>query len=896
MIPINAQAPAQSPAFPCRFMLRTTWPILVVLFGTVLLRAESAAPPKFETDVRAILKTHCFQCHGEEPEVQGNLDLRLVRFMHRGGDSGAAVVPGKPEESILYQRLRDGEMPPDESKQISRNELQVIRDWILAGAKTLRPEPESLGAEAHITEEERTHWSLQPIQRPTIPDVINSNLVANPVDAFLLKELRKHDLEFSPTAPPQKLFRRLSLDLIGLPPKRDSLNRFVQTLASDGSDEKAWSDTVDTMLELPQYGERWARHWLDVAGYADSEGYTDADSERPDAWRYRDYVINAFNMDMPFDQFITEQLAGDEMITSPLDNLSAIDAKRLAATGFLRMAPDGTGGAVADKLQARHDTMADTIRIVASSFLGLTVGCAQCHDHRYDPISQADYYRLRAIFQPAFDPEQWRVPSKRRVSLYTDQDRERAAEIEVEAKKVDAQRAAEQKQFIAATFEKQLKELPESVHELARAAHATEAGKRTPEQKQLLKKHPNLNVTSSSLYLYDRKAADELKKLAAKASEIRATKPKEEFIRAITEKPGRVPATHLLFRGDPGQPRQELKPGGLSVVSLTSKLPEIPVDNGELPTSGRRLAFAKRLTDPQHPLTARVIVNRVWRQHFGRGLVETPGDFGIQGMRPSHPELLDWLSAELIESGWSLKHLHRLILKSRAWRQAVSTDATRQQVDPDNTLFGSARLRRLDAEVVRDCILDISGRLNTRASGPPVPVMADRVGRFVIGKENLNAGRPGSVIDLKGAQYRRSVYIQMRRSRPLAVLEAFDQPPMSPNCDKRNSSTASTQSLLMMNSELLLTYSRHFAERLSQLDQDPSARIDAAWQTVYCRYPTESERTATRKFIDEQQSVFEQQAAYRSSDGKPPARSAELEALAVMCQMLMGSNEFLYVD
>ena len=234
--------------------------------GTVLLRAESA-PPKFETDVRQSSKHIVFNV-GEEPEVQGNLDLRLVRFMHRGGDSGAAVVPGKPEESILYQRLRDGEMPPDESKQISRNELQVIRDWILAGAKTLRPEPESLGAEAHITEEERTHWSLQPIQRPTIPDVINSNLVANPVDAFLLKELRKHGLEFSPTAPPQKLFRRLSLDLIGLPPKRDSLNRFVQTLASDGSDEKAWSDTVDTMLELPQYGERWAH----LTGHADMRG------------------------------------------------------------------------------------------------------------------------------------------------------------------------------------------------------------------------------------------------------------------------------------------------------------------------------------------------------------------------------------------------------------------------------------------------------------------------------------------------------------------------------------------------------------------------------------------------------------------------------------------------
>ena len=509
-------------------MLRTTWPILVVLFGTVLLRAESAAPPKFETDVRAILKTHCFQCHGEEPEVQGNLDLRLVRFMHRGGDSGAAVVPGKPEESILYQRLRDGEMPPDESKQISRDELQVIRDWILAGAKTLRPEPESLGAEAHITEEERTHWSLQPIQRPTIPDVINSNLVANPVDAFLLKELQ-HDLEFSPTAPPKNCSVFFA-DLI------NAAWRFVEPLCSDARirwERRSLVDTVDTMLELPQYGERWARHWLDVAGYADSEGYTDADLG--DLMPNIAIRINAFNMDMPFDQFITEQLAGDEMITCW--TISAIDAKRLVATGFLRMAPDGTGGAVADKLQARHDTMADTIRIVASSFLGLTVGCAQCHDHRYDPISQADYYRLRAIFQPAFDPEQWRVPSKRRVSLYTDQDRERAAEIEVEAKKVDAQRAAEQKQFIAATFEKQLKELPESVHELARAAPA-EAGLHA-EQKQLLK-HPNLNVTSSSLYLYDRKAADELKKLAAKASEIRMTKPRRFS--------GRSPKSPGVFR------------------------------------------------------------------------------------------------------------------------------------------------------------------------------------------------------------------------------------------------------------------------------------------------------------------------------------------------------------
>lgn len=859
-------------------------------------RAESDSSPKFETDVRAILKTHCLQCHGEEPDVQGNLDLRLVRFMKHGGDSGPAIVPGNPDESPLYQRLRDGEMPPDESKQISADELRTIHDWIVAGAKTVRKEPESLGSEHYITEEEKSHWSLQPIRRPDVPVPGDAVQIKNPIDAFLLTELQKHNLSFSPQATPRKLLRRLSLDLLGLTPSPDSVQSFVNAMASSEGSDMIWSGMVDRLLESPHYGERWARHWLDVAGYADSEGYNDADSERPDAWRYRDYVIDAFNSDKPFDKFITEQLAGDELITSPLNDLSEKDAKLLVATGFLRMAPDGTGGAVADKLQARHDTMADTVRIVSSSFIGLTIGCARCHDHRYDPISQSDYYRFQAIFQPAFDPEKWQVPTKRRVSLYNAADREKAAEIEIEAKKVDEERASQQKKFIAATFEKQLQELPESVHELARAAHATAAGKRTPEQNQLLRKHPNLNVTSGSLYLYDRKAADELKKMAAKATAIRAKKPEQGFVRAITEKPGRLPDTHLLFRGNPDQPRQKLQPGGLRVVSLNSKLPQIPSNDSDIATSGRRLALAKRLTHPDHPLTARVIVNRVWRQHFGRGLVDTPGDFGVQGQTPSHPDLLNWLASEFISSGWSLKHLHRLILTSRAWRQSVTDNERKRQIDPDNALYGSARLRRLDAEIVRDCILDIAGKLNSKARGPAVPVMADGVGRFVIGKENLNAGRPGAVIDMKGEQFRRSVYVQMRRSRPLAVLEAFDQPSMTPNCEKRNVSTASTQSLLMLNSELLLTYSRHFAETLARYESDTEGQIDAAWQAVYCRHPSVAELDATVEFLKEQQAIFEQQAACKASSDKPASKNAELEALAVMCQMLMGSNEFLYVD
>ena len=869
--------------------------LIVAVILSASLRAES---PKlrFETDVRGILRAHCFQCHGEESEVRANLDLRLVRFMHKGGDSGAAIVPGKPDDSLLYQRLRDGEMPPDESKRISDEELNTIRDWIVSGAETVRDEPDRLGAEGYITEEEKSHWSLQAIRRPAVPEVDDPTQVANPIDAFLLRRLQDQGLGFSPPASPRKLLRRLSLDLLGLPPTPESVERFMTDLAVAERPESIWSATVDNLLQSPHHGERWARHWLDVAGYADSEGYNDVDTERRDAWRYRDYVIHSLNTDMAFDQFITEQLAGDELVQSPRDNLSDEDAQLLVATGFLRMAPDGTGGAVADKLQARNDTIADTIRIVSSSLLGLTVGCAQCHDHRYDPITQTDYYRFRAIFQPAFDPENWKAPATRRVSLHTQADRALAEKIEGEAKKLDAERDLKQSELINSTFEKQLQKLPEAIHELAHAAHATTAGKRTPEQKELLRKHPNLNVTSKSLYLYDRKAADQLKAMAAKAAQMRATKPKQEFVRALTETPGRIPATHLFFRGNPDQPRQELQPGGLSVVSFISDLPAIPSEVTDLSTSGRRLALAKRLTHPNYPLTARVIVNRVWRHHFGRGLVETPSDFGVQGQLPSHPELLDWLAAEFMDREWSLKHVHRLILNSRAWQQSIADNQRSRQLDPDNALFGSARLQRLDAEIVRDCILAISGRLNTKAFGPAVPVMADRVGRFVIGKENMNAGRPGSVIDMKGEQYRRSIYIQMRRSRPLAVLEAFDQPPMTPNCDKRNASTASTQSLLMMNSELLLTFSRHFADRLTQITPDESEQIDTAWQLVYCRNPKPLEREAAVRFLEDQRSILEGQVAYRPDPKKPPVRTAKHEALAVMCQMLLGSNEFLYVD
>ena len=871
--------------------------IIVVCLSATSLRAEepaSAREPKFETHVRSILKKHCFHCHGEEDDVSGGLDLRLVRFMHQGGESGAAIAPGKPADSILFQRIRDGEMPPDESKLLTPAEVTIIRQWIASGAKTVRAEPQTIDDSTFITHEEQSHWSFQPIARGDVPVVMAMDAVANPIDAFLLANLEKQGFSFSEQADPKTLLRRLYLDLHGLPPSPQAVAAFVAK--HDGT---TWQQTVDALLESPHYGERWARHWLDIAGYADSEGYSDVDTVRPNAWRYRDYVIRSLNADKPFDQFVTEQLAGDEMITSPIKNLSDADAELLTATGFLRMAPDGTGGAVPDKNQARNDTVADTLRIVSSALMGMTVGCAQCHDHRYDPISQADYYRFRAIFEPALNWSRWQTPAQRQVSLYTDDDRAKAAKVEAEAKKIDAQHKKKQAAYIKATFEKQLAKLPPDIHEAARATHKTPQNKRTKEQKALLRRHPSLNVTPGSLYLYDKKAADELKAIAAKATKLRAKKPKNESLRALVELKGRVPVTKLFARGNYGQPKQAVLPAGLTVVSKVNRqLSDIPENSANVATTGRRLAFAKRLTSPQHPLTARVIANRIWRHHFGRGLVETPSDFGVLGQKPSHPKLLDWLATELMENGWSIKHLHRLILNSNAWRQRQRTDDKLITTDPDNTLFGGARLQRLDAEVVRDCMLAVSGKLNTKAFGPAVPVMADKVGRIVVGKENLNAGRPGAKIDMKGEEFRRSIYIQVRRSRPLSVLQTFDRPAMAPNCDMRRPSTNSTQSLLLMNSDLVQTYSRAMADRIqNELPETSStARIQRAWNLAYSRSADHSEVESADAFLRDQTAIFSKQPAYKPNKKKPPVRTAQQEAFAVLCQMLLSSSEFLYVD
>ena len=939
----------------------------------------------FEQHVRPILKAHCLECHGEGEETEGGLDMRLSRFILAGGDSGAGVVKGNPEESPLYERTHSEEMPPGDTK-LTAKELATIRDWIATGATTLRAEPESIPDGVYVPEEERNFWSFTAIGKPAVPKVKAQDRVRSPIDAFLLRRLEREGMSFSADADRRTYIRRATLDLTGLPPTPEEVQQFIED-----KQPKAVERLIDRLLETPEYGERWGRHWLDVVGYADSEGYTIDDPVRDNAYHYRDYVIRAFGDDMPFERFIREQIAGDELIGYPKKSMSEDETARLIATGFMRMVPDGTGSGDVDQPIARNQVMADAIQVVGSSLLGLTLNCAQCHNHRYDPIPQTEYYQIRAIFEPAYDWKNWRNPKSRLVSLYTDDDRKKAADVEAEAKKVDAEYQKRSDELIADALEDQLvQHVPEELRDKLREAYQAAVAKRTDEHKAHLKKYPKiLKISRGSLYLYDRdirskraavkkdldakkkkylaeaqntylasldpdvskqllaiekipaaKRTDEQKKLRSehphaivtaanlhehkadqaaeleklsadvaglkerapqleaiskRAKLVRAKKPKEHFVRAMSEVPGKIPDTFFFSRGDHESPQQTVAPAVLAVPASVHSA-EIPTNNDKLQTTGRRLAYANHLTSGKHPLVARVLVNRFWMHHFGKGIVATPGDFGLLGERPSHPELLDWLASDFMAGGWRLKRLHKLIMTSTVYRQALRSIPA-DGMDPDNRLLSGMSLRRLEAETLRDSVLSISGKLNRKRFGPPVPVMADRVGQFVIGKENVNAGRPGATIDMKGEEFRRSVYVQVRRSRPLAMLDAFDAPRMSPNCESRPSSTVAPQSLLLMNSEFVLAQSVAFAERVAkEAGGDREAQVKRAWTLAFCDNPSPEQLAQAADFLAKQTKQLNNSAEAKKLAKSDKSKTPERLALASFCQTLLSSNRFLYID
>ncbi len=859
----------------------------------------------YEGHIFPLFRTHCFDCHGAAEEMQGGLDLRQMRRMVQGGESGPAIVPGNADQSYLVQRVRSGEMPPGDAR-LSDAEISTLERWIALGAPTARPEPESIAPGIGITQEDRDYWAFQPIRRPPIDFYSEQERVRTPIDALLLSAMPQ-GLGFAADASRETLVKRAYLDLVGLPPGPEEMQRWL----SD-STEEWYSSLINELLASARYGERWARHWLDVAGYADSEGYNARDTERPWSWKYRDYVIRSFNADKPFDRFIVEQLAGDELAGPRDGDWNEDQIELLTATGFLRMGADGSGSG-ADDSDSRNQVMVETLKIVSSSLLGLSVGCAQCHDHRYDPIPHSDYYALRAVFEPALDWRAWRTPEQRRVSLYTAAELAEAERIEVDIQKVYQEQNAQETKYMEQALTTELEAFEPPLRDRLRSAYETPGDKRTDEQHALLDGHPQIKINSGNLYQYISTWREEQKAFEERANKVRATKPKEEFLRALVEPEGHAPPTHLFHRGEHQQPQDIIMPAALTVLCTSGDRFTIPTDDDRLPSTGRRLNYARWLTSGRHPLVARVVANRVWMHHFGRAIVDTPGEFGRLGMQPTHPELLDWLADELMRRGWSLKQLHRTIMLSTAYRQSATRTSEADALDPDNHFYSRKSMMRLEAETIRDRMLFVSGSLSEEMGGPSIAVTENDSGQFVV----------------DGAEPRRSVYIQSRRSHPVAMLRAFDSPLMVTNCERRTSSTVATQSLMLMNGEFTLQQAAKLAQRatseapaltservalageipdadsVSDADSDsdqstvtaPSSGQVAfagalhAWSLAYCREPDQDEMRIAVRFLADQVEYWQQH-----TDDLPEEVDVYQQALTNLCHAMLSSNEFLYVD
>jgi hypothetical protein len=1005
---------------------------LVLWLAMIPAAATAEEPPSFEREVAPLLKVHCRGCHGDEPELAGGLDLRLRRGMLTGGESGPAIVPGEAAASLLVQRVEAGEMPPGGKKRLSAEQIRVLRRWIDAGAPLEGEEPQHLPppGEPFLTPTDLDLWSLKPLSRPEVP---SRREAAHPIDAFVEARLHALGLELSPEADRRTLIRRLSFDLLGLPPTPEEMERFL----SDDSPE-AWEKLVDRMLASPHYGERWARHWLDVVHFGETHGY-DKDKPRENAWPYRDYVIRAFNSDKPYARFVQEQVAGDILFPDTVDGVEAL--------GFLAAGPWDFIGHVEvpeskiDGKIARHLDRDDMVQTTITTFLSLTVGCAQCHDHKFDPIPQADYYSLQAVFAALdradrsydVDPE----IGRQRTTLLAEERRLKAEQAALaaliqerggpELAELDRQIANARQPLprppeygyhsaIAAapdvvkwvqvdlgapvefsavrlrpceddfngigsgfgfpvryrleasddpTFttgvrtlvdrttadvpnpklEPQACEFPPLVSRYVRLTATRLALRRddyifavselevlTPRGENIARgrevtaldsiEAPSRWRTSNLVDgLYPGVSADPaaVAELTARRSRLlaervdrpildqseRVAQQLAEVSKALSRLPppqlvyagtvhqgsgnfrgtgpdgGRPRTIHILRRGDVTQPGREAPPGALSCVTALPARFDLPPD---APEGERRAALARWLTDPANPLPWRSIVNRVWQYHFGRGLVETPGDFGRMGAPPTHPELLDWLAVEFRDRGGSLKDLHRWIVTSRTWRQSslVTNTPAHQRalaVDAENRWYWRMNRRQLEAEAVRDSLLAAAGRLDARLGGPSFR-------DFVIDKPEHSPHYEYHLHDPNDPRsHRRSVYRFLVRSQTQPFMAALDCADPSLFVDRRGETVSPLQALTLLNSGLSLVMSRHLADRLRRECGGESSELRDAATSVALR-----ERQITRGF--------------ELALGRPPATEelailveyAGRHGLENACRVLLNLNEFLFVD
>jgi hypothetical protein len=820
--------------------------LILLLMGPSPIQAGDAKKPLspqaiqfFETKVRPVLADHCFKCHGDVKRPKGGLRLDSLSGMLGGGDQGPAIIAGEPGKSLLIKAItyedKELKMPP--AKKLNREQIAALSDWVKMGApwpggnNTAVPVAKIDG---QVTAKDREHWSFQPVKRPETPAVKNQQWVANPIDAFILAGLEAKGLKPNPPASRLALVRRVYYDVTGLPPTPAEIESFL----ADNSPQ-AYEKLVDELLDSPHYGEKWARHWLDLVRYAETTSY-ERDNPMPNAWRFRDYVIRSFNLDKPYDRFVREQLAGDELAPG--------DADALIATGYYRLGI--WDDEPSDPLQARYDGLDDIVATTGQVFLGLTLDCARCHNHKIDPIPQKDYYGMLAFFQN-INP----YAGGRSTDLKPLLPPAQKLAYEQRVKELDKRREQIQTEI------KGLEKVFLSVYE------KTHSEKEVPDVAAL--------IAADGPRLLGAQLTAEYKKLKKSLASLKKLNPAVDMALCVSEAGANSPATHILVRGNPHVPGEQVEPGFPQVISHGN--PVLPKPTPEAKSSGRRLVLADWIVSKENPLTARVMVNRLWQYHFGRGIVRSSNDFGFQGTRPTHPELLDWLASELMTQEWRFKPLHRLILTSQAYRMSSAGNAAALAADPANDHFWRFDMRRLSAEEVRDSILAVSGNLNLKMYGPgvypeiPAEVLA---GQSVPGR--------GWEKSPPEEQARRSVYIHVKRSLLYPILESFDLAETDRSTPVRFSTTQPTQALGMLNGAFLNKQSGIFAERLRRdAGQDVATQVRRALHLATARQPSEAD---IRRGVDLIQNL-------QTQDGATAAA-----ALQAFCLVVLNLNEFVYLD
>ncbi|HEV3237517.1 MAG TPA: PSD1 and planctomycete cytochrome C domain-containing protein [Gemmataceae bacterium] len=790
----------------------------------------------FSKQVRQILIDQCMKCHGGE-KTRSGLDLVTREGLIKGGDNGPSIVVGKAKESRLYKLIAHLEEPhmPAKLPKLGDKQIADIAQWIDLGASY--DKPLSAKAEAGtkkpmiVTNEDRKFWAFQPLQRVVPPKVSDQTWCRTPVDQFILAKLEEKHLSPNPSVDRRRLIRRVYFDLIGLPPAPEEIEEFVGDKANN-----AYEKLIDRLLDNPHFGERWARHWLDIARFAESHGY-EQDYDRPFAYHYRDFVIKAFNQDLPYDTFVKWQIAGDEF--EPENPLA------LMATGFLGAGVHSTQITKNQVEKERYDELDDMTRTVGTAMLGLTVGCARCHDHKYDPIPTRDYYRMLSTFTTT-------VRSDYDINMDPKGFQTAKAIFDSEHVKLVDQLARYEKENLPKHFDEWLAGRSKSLNKLTKLERIFYLG---------------FYLTQDSEWLKLNKAVRENEKTAPKPVLVKALICSEGVpaIRNHTQGGDFLEQTHFLNRGDPNQKIAVAPQGFLQVLmrhpDQEKHWLQAPPQNAH--TSYRRKALANWMTDLDAGaghLLARVIVNRLWQHHMGRGLVATPSDFGYQGDKPTHPELLDWLAQQLIDNGWRLKPIHKLILQSAVYQESAAVDHEKAKVDPDNRLCWRHSRQRLEAEIIRDSLLAVSGSLDSTMFGP-------------------------GTLDL--GMKRRSIYFFVKRSQLISPMMLFDASDTLQGLELRSSTVIAPQALMLINSAIVRSFAGSFAKRIEPKEAEKwNEVVSSGYVKALGRQPNDEELKSSMEFLHQQTESYK-------ADGKNNALHL---AVADFCQVLMGLNEFVYVD